>query len=141
MNRLGHLGFSLLIFSPLLKILPAPYVLFAVAIAMLPDVDLVLKIGHRKYTHNVTFAALIAILFYSLLSSLLLAVLAFFGVFSHILADLMTKKKFAPLYPLSKKKIALKLFRSDNKPINYAFFLLGLISFVQFSEELPIKFI
>lgn len=134
MNRLGHFGFSLLVLSPLLQIFSLSYVLFAVALAMLPDIDLVLRIEHRKYTHNVAFASSMAILFYALFASSLLAILAFLSVLLHILADLMTKQKFAPLYPFSKKKFALKLFRSDNKPINYTVFLLGLVSFAHFSS-------
>ncbi|MEM4292333.1 MAG: metal-dependent hydrolase [Archaeoglobaceae archaeon] len=134
MNRLGHLGFSLLLLSPLLKFFPISYVLFAIALAMLPDIDLVLRVEHRKYTHNVTFALLIAVLSYVLLASFLLSILAFLSVLLHVIADLMTKQKFAPLYPFSKKKYALKLFRSDNKSVNYIVFLLGLISFMHFSN-------
>ncbi|MEM0202988.1 MAG: metal-dependent hydrolase [Archaeoglobaceae archaeon] len=134
MNRLGHLGFSLLVFSPLLKFFPISYVLFVIALAMLPDIDLVLRVEHRKYTHNVTFAFLTAVLSYVLLASFLLATLAFLSVSLHILSDLMTKQKFAPLYPFSQKKFALKLFRSDNKPVNYVVFFLGLLSFVHFSN-------
>ncbi|MEM0022745.1 MAG: metal-dependent hydrolase [Archaeoglobaceae archaeon] len=134
MNRLGHLGFSLLLLSPLLKFFPISYVLFAIALAMLPDIDLVLRVEHRKYTHNVTFALLIAVLSYVLLASFLLSILAFLSVLLHVIADLMTKQKFAPLYPFSRKKYALKLFRSDNKSVNYIVFLLGLISFMHFSN-------
>ncbi|MEM1593294.1 MAG: metal-dependent hydrolase [Archaeoglobaceae archaeon] len=134
MNRLGHLGFSLLLLSPLLKFFPISYVLFAIALAMLPDIDLVLRVKHRKYTHNVTFALLIAVLSYVLLASFLLSILAFLSVLLHVIADLMTKQKFAPLYPFSQKKFALKLFRSDNKSVNYIVFLLGLISFMHFSN-------
>ncbi|MEM5823903.1 MAG: metal-dependent hydrolase [Archaeoglobaceae archaeon] len=134
MNRLGHLGFSLLLLSPLLKFFPISYVLFAIALAMLPDIDLVLRVEHRKYTHNVTFALLIAVLSYVLLASFLLSILAFLSVLLHVIADLMTKQKFAPLYPFSQKKYALKLFRSDNKSVNHIVFLLGLISFMHFSN-------
>lgn len=134
MNRIGHFGFSLLFISPLFRVLPYSDVFIAIALTMLPDVDLVLRIEHRKYTHNITFASIVAILFYAIFKSPLLCLLTFSSVLLHIAADLMTKQKFAPLYPIYKKKFALKLFNSNNKPVNYTFFLLGLLSFSHFSN-------
>ncbi|MFN3383882.1 MAG: metal-dependent hydrolase [Archaeoglobaceae archaeon] len=134
MNRLGHLGFSLLFLSPLLNFTPFSDFLVVITAAMLPDIDLVLRIEHRKYTHNIAFASIVAILFHVLLAAPMLSILVFLSVLLHVFADLMTKQKFAPLYPFSKKKFAFKLFRSDNKPVNYTFFLLGLISFAHFSN-------
>lgn len=134
MNRPGHIGFALFLFSPLIGKFELSYVLLAVALTVAPDIDLLLRIEHRKYTHNVTFAFLVAILVFILLKSFWLSLLVLLSIFAHLIADLMTLQKFAPLYPFSKKKYALKLFRSDNAAVNTAVLLLGITSFAYFSN-------
>lgn len=138
MNRFGHIGFALLVLSPLIDKFDLGYILIAVASTLFPDIDLRLKIGHRKYTHNITFGFLVGILVFMLSKSSWLAFLVLMSIFAHILADLLTIQKFAPLYPFSKKKYALKLFKSNNTAINTAVLLLGLASFAYFSNiDLP----
>jgi inner membrane protein len=132
MNRIGHLGFSLFLFSPFLVLFPAKDVVSAVVFSLLPDIDLILKIKHRIYTHNFAFAFALFFTFFILLGDIKMSFFIFLGIISHILADLLTKTPFAPFYPISGKKFALKLFRSDNKIVNYSLILLGTISFAYF---------
>ncbi len=134
MNRLGHIGLALLVFSPLVGKFDLSTIFFAVALTLAPDIDLVLRLEHRKYTHNITFALLIGILAFMFSKNLFLAFLALTSVLVHVIADLLTIQKFAPLYPFSKKKYALKLFKSNNTAINTAVLLLGLASFAYFSD-------
>jgi len=132
MNRFGHLGFSLILFSPLLSYFSTTEVMTAILFSMLPDIDLVLRIKHRMYTHNILFASLISLAFLFLLKDEMIATFIFLGVFSHILADLLTKMPFAPLYPLYRKRFALRLFRSDNAVVNYSFLIVGIFFFAYF---------
>ena len=140
MNRPGHLGFALLILSPLMQFTGLEFVIVTAFFSLTPDVDLILNIRHRAYTHNITFGAILA-----LISALMVlfvlevptksfeyAIAAFTGVAIHITADLFTIQKFAPLYPFSGKKVALKLFRSNSVPVNTTLFMLGVFSFIFF---------
>lgn len=134
MNRFGHIGFALLVLSPFIGKFDLNSILIAVALTVSPDIDLLFKIEHRKYTHNITFGFLIGLLVFMLSKSFWLAFLVLISIFAHILVDLLTIQKFAPLYPFSKKKYALKLFKSKNTAINTAVLLLGLASFAYFSN-------
>lgn len=134
MNRPGHIGLALLFLSPFIAKFELNNVLIAVALTVSPDIDLLLRIEHRKYTHNVTFAILISILVFMFLKNFWLSFLVFLSILIHILSDLLTIQKFAPLYPFSKKKYALKLFKSNNTAINTAVILLGMASFAYFSN-------
>lgn len=134
MNRPGHIGLALLILSPLLAKFDLNSILIAVALTISPDIDLLLRLEHRKYTHNITFASLVAILVFVFSRNFWLAFLVLLSIFAHITADLLTMQKFAPLYPFSKKKYALKLFKSNNTAINTAVLLLGIASFAYFSN-------
>jgi inner membrane protein len=140
MNRPGHLGFALLILSPLMKFTDVNFVVITTLFSLTPDVDMILKIRHRAYTHNVTFGALLA-LASALITVFVLkaptkgfeyALAAFTGVAIHIIADLLTIQKFAPLYPFSNKKMSLRLLRSNNAVVNASLFVLGVFSFIFF---------
>ncbi|MCS7129973.1 MAG: metal-dependent hydrolase [Archaeoglobaceae archaeon] len=134
MNRPGHIGLALLFLSPFITKFELNNVLIAVALTVSPDIDLLLRIEHRKYTHNITFAILISIIVFMFLKNFWLSFLVFLSILIHILSDLLTIQKFAPLYPFSKKKYALKLFKSNNTAINTAVILLGIASFAYFSN-------
>ncbi|MEM0215912.1 MAG: metal-dependent hydrolase [Archaeoglobaceae archaeon] len=134
MNRPGHIGLALLILSPLLAKFDLNSILIAVALTISPDIDLLLRLEHRKYTHNITFASLVAIGVFMFSRNFWLAFLVLLSIIAHIIADLLTVQKFAPLYPFSKKKYALKLFKSNNTAINTAALLLGIASFAYFSN-------
>lgn len=139
MNRIGHIGVSLLVFSPLVLKFDISVMLFVIFLTIAPDVDLLFKVEHRKYTHNITFAFFISTLVFFTLKSTILSLLVFLSILLHIAVDLLTVKKFAPFYPFSKKKYAFGLFKSNNKVINYSSFLIGLFLFVYLSKILSFE--
>jgi membrane-bound metal-dependent hydrolase YbcI (DUF457 family) len=139
----GHAGLTLILFSFLM--MPFGYSLKAIliiglstGISLLPDIDLLCGWSHRKKTHTLSFALLIglsiAIIFFFYLHDLILALAGFFagfgGVISHLLGDSFTYKSFTPFAPISKRKIALKYFKSDDKTINSWLVLGGMIVFI-----------
>ncbi len=132
MNRFGHVGFTMLTLSPLTRYLGVDFVILATVFALLPDIDILLRLKHREYTHNLTFAALSAFVAF-VISGARLALAALAGITTHIIADLLTIQKFAPLYPISRKRVAFKLFRSDNPIANSISFILGFLSLVYFT--------
>jgi inner membrane protein len=137
MNRFGHLGSTLLILSPFTQKLGVEFVVLAAIFSMLPDVDLVLRIKHREYTHNFTFAAIATLLFFFLFRALkipeIFSLAAFAAVTIHIVVDAFTMQRFPPFYPFSRKRVAFKVFRSDNVAINAFSFILGSLAFVYFA--------
>lgn len=137
MNRPGHVGATLLILSPFIPKLGVEFVALAAVFSMLPDVDLVLKIRHREYTHNFTFAAIATLLFFFLFRYAgipeILALTVFAAVSIHIAVDALTMQKFPPFFPFSRKRVAFKVFRSDNSAVNAGAFILGSIAFVYYA--------
>jgi len=140
MHREGHIGFSLIVLALVMFALDAwDYkslitALIAIGFSTFPDVDLKLGIAHRKWTHNVFAGLLIGIAFgwiteMSGLSFEVGFVGAFGGIVLHILGDLLTYRSFAPLWPVSKRKVAFGLFRSDNPIANKLMLILGLVIF------------
>ncbi len=137
MHREGHIGFSLVVLSILMSILnhwDLLTAIIALGFSIFPDIDLKLGIAHRKWTHNIFFG-LIAGLAFGYITELsglgfkagFLG--AFGGVILHIMGDLLTYRAFAPLYPFSKRSIALGLFRSDNAIVNRLMLILGILIF------------
>jgi inner membrane protein len=105
-----------------------------VGFSTFPDVDLRLGITHRKWTHSVVFGILVGLAFGWIAKMIGLGFKigflgAFGGILLHILGDLLTYQPFAPLYPISKRKIALGLFRSDNLIVNKSMLILGILTF------------
>ena len=140
MHREGHIGFSLIIISIVMSLLNSwnSKALITAIIALIfstfPDIDLKLGIAHRKWTHSIFFGFIAGLTFgwIAKMSGLSFEVGflgAFGGIILHILGDLLTYRAFAPLYPFSKRKIALGLFRSDNAVINKLMLILGLLTF------------
>ena len=137
MNRPGHVGSTLLILSPLIPELGVEFVALAAVFSMLPDVDMVLKVKHREYTHNFTFAAIMTLLFFFIFRYLdisgILALSVFAAVSIHIAVDALTMQKFPPFFPFYRKRVALRLFRSDNSAVNLGAFITGSVAFVYFA--------
>ncbi len=140
MHREGHIGFSLLISSIVMWILNCwsnealLTTLIALGFSTFPDIDLKLGIAHRKWTHSVFFGMASGVAFGYILAMSGLPfevgfVGAFGGVVLHILGDMLTYKPFAPFYPISKRKFALGLFRSDNVLVNRLMLAAGLLTF------------
>jgi len=138
MNRFGHVGFTLLLLSPFMSKLGTQFVLFSALFAVLPDIDIVLKVKHREYTHNVTFGAISTLIVFVIFKSVgidgMLSLSAFVAVSIHIIADSLTMQKFPPFYPFSKKRVAFRIFRSNNAAVNILSFTLGLLAFIYFAS-------
>lgn len=151
MRKDGHIGFSLLVLSliqyihqkfgvpTLLTVEPVGLETFLstaifILASLLPDIDLKLGIAHRKYTHNVLFALLLgmiggSVLLFAGLDYYLGFTAAFLGVISHLSADMLTRMPFAPLWPISGKKVKLGLVSSGNTLVNEGFLVLGSVSY------------
>ena len=140
MHREGHIGFSLIIISVIMSLLNSwdfnslITAVIALGFSTFPDVDLRLKISHRKWTHSVFFGLFVGLAFGWVTKMIGLNFRigflgAFGGILLHILGDLLTYKPFAPFYPVSKRKIALGLFRSDSAVINKLMLILGILTF------------
>lgn len=137
MHREGHIGFSLIVLSILMSILnhwDLLMAIIAVGFSTFPDIDLKLGIAHRKWTHSIFFGLVTGLAFGYIteLSGLSFKVGflgAFGGIILHILGDLLTYRAFAPLYPFSKRKMALGLFKSDNVIVNKLMLILGIFIF------------
>ncbi|RLI77702.1 hypothetical protein DRP05_09390 [Archaeoglobales archaeon] len=130
MQKIGHIGFAMLVLAPFYGCLTLPQILLTSAISTLPDLDIKLRVKHRQYTHNVTAAVILGvfvatIFYYNGLSLFKGFLIGFTGIILHIIADLPTFQKFPPLYPFNKKMVAFRLFRSNNKTVNMLLFLVG----------------
>jgi len=148
----GHAGVSFLLFSPLMLFFKSigadmTYVfvtcVLMVALSSLPDIDMELRkeygieINHRGKTHTflagilfgIAFSALIGVA-YGILGNLMGFIAGFGGTASHLLGDAFTYEPFEPFYPFSKKKIALRKFKSSNRLVNNTMLGLGIFSFI-----------
>jgi membrane-bound metal-dependent hydrolase YbcI (DUF457 family) len=113
-------------------------IILSTTLSVLPDIDLLIGWHHRGKTHTLSFALLIglsiAIIFFCYLHELNLALAGFIagfgGVISHLLGDSITYKSFTPFAPFSKRKIALKYCKSDDKTVNSWLVLGGVIVFI-----------
>mgnify|MGYP000533553925 CR=1 FL=1 len=129
-----HLAAGLLtwiLLSSYLKLIDLNALFFSVFASLLPDFDL--RIKHRALLHNL-FAMLA-------LASLVLhyfgylnAVFFTLAYFSHILLDSLTKVGVSLLYPFSKKRYGLRLFRNGSlfdKFIFFSFTAMFLLLFIK----------
>ncbi len=135
MHAKGHLGMALLITFSLLSIfkLKSPnhivLALLTAGLATLPDIDIKLELTHRKYTHNILSSIILGLFtahLYKPLDQYTGFVAGFSATWIHILGDLPTHTPFPPLWPILKKKVSLKLFKSNNPIINNTFWILGI---------------
>ena len=137
MNRAGHVGAVLLALSPFIHKLGIQFVVFAAIFTVLPDIDIILRVKHREYTHNITFGALLTLAAFFVFRQVgipeILSLSVFVAVVIHIIVDAFTMQKFPPFYPFSRRRIAFKVFRGDNPAINAGYFILGALAFVYFA--------
>lgn len=107
MSRRTHVAFGLLFTSPLFKTELMPFIPIVLLASVLPDLDLLLKdlpfVEHRKTFHNIWFLMTV----YALAARFLPEVssLVAVSVFSHFIADSLTKQGVMWLYPISKSKL------------------------------------
>lgn len=150
MHRDGHLGAALLVYAPVgyaalsigfeeLAVLGAGA---AVALAMLPDVDMRLPgVKHRGPTHTVWFAVLVGVGLGAGGAYLAArggapgldpATVGGFGFLvgtlttcSHVAADALTPMGVRPFAPLNRRRFTLSVARADNAVANRLLFLAG----------------
>jgi len=136
MYRRGHIGLSLLILSPFINTLGLEFVALSVFFSIIPDLDVRLGIRHRGITHNITFAAFLTVVLCYILYifdlEIFLSFSAFVGIVLHLIGDLITHQKFAPLYPFVRRRIAFKIVKSNNRFVNDLLLLAGTLTFTYF---------
>lgn len=137
MLKEGHLGLSLAVvflFYTAFDIKGVEALIAAALVAglsTLPDLDLGLMLRHRGATHSLLAGLLVGLAtglalihYFSFPSGFLIG---FSGVALHLIGDALTYSPLSPLWPLSRKKLSLKLFRSNNKGVSRAFLALGML--------------
>lgn len=90
---------------------------------------------HREITHNIGFALIvgvcIAIIFFYIMNDLIIVITVFItgfgGIISNLLGGIITCQSFTPLVPFSKRKIALKYCKSNDKKVNNGLMTGGLL--------------
>jgi len=140
-NLFRNLGIVLLSLSPvtLLVHLPLQIPVYLVVLSLFFFLLFAMS-EHRKFSHTLAFATICGLFmgFFTLnvFNDFYVGFFgAFFGVISHILGDLPTYTPFSPLYPISRRKVSLKLFKSSNKLINTLLLLIGIVMFVTLYEN------
>lgn len=164
MHKEGHIGISLLVFSPVAYVLyhlnfeglAVVGAFVMIMFSMIPDQDLESNfLTHRGFTHTVWFAIIFGMLFagvglyvaqyghYTLTQELgvvsFLFVIGFLTVATHILADALTPMGVRPFQPYDDTKYTLNLFRASDESANSLLFLAGFASFV-FSTSVGMGF-
>lgn len=138
MNWRGHVGLNLAVLSVVGMLFNFYDINYGIVVAAstlfssLPDIDLKLEIGHRKYTHNILFALVFSMLFgyatYYIIHDFTLGFsIMFSALIIHIVGDLMTYKPFNPFAPFTRGNYSFRLFRSSSKAVNNALMVLGSI--------------
>lgn len=162
MNRGGHYGISLILYSPITVLLlstqfshlvPIGLVILLVT-SMLPDIDQRIPlIRHRTWTHTVWFAIVtgggvglgIGVVMNHLTTggseAILVSFAVFIGIFSvltHLVADALTPMGVRPFFPLVSTRYSFSVCSSTNTIANYSLLVLGmLIFFFALIERLP----
>lgn len=112
-------------------------ILLSSSLSVLPDIDLRLEIKHRRYSHNFVVAILVSTLMGFLTNHVGLSfwmgfLAGLLGFLCHIVGDLLTYSSFPPLWPVIRKEVSLKFFKSNDKIFNSLFMFMGVISFLIF---------
>lgn len=143
MDRRGHAGFALVVASLVAQALGLAlregllFISLSAIFSALPDIDLRLELKHRRYTHNLLVALLVSALIGMATSHAGLGfatgfTTCFLGYLCHILGDLLTFMSFPPLWPMVKKEVSLRLFRSSDRAVNSTFMLVGSLALIAF---------
>jgi len=146
MNWRGHAGLNLAVLSVVGMLFNFYDIHYSIIVAVstifssLPDIDLKLEIGHRKYTHNILFALIFSALFgyatYYVIHDFTLGFsIMFSALIIHIVGDLMTYKPFNPFAPFTRGSYSFKLFRSSSKTVNNALMALGVIMYLMYVAQ------
>lgn len=149
MNRPGHYGIALVVYSPIggvVAILGYETIaliggVIVVSLSMLPDYDHhVPTLEHRGLTHTVAFALFVGIAlaagaamvaeaqrFESVGFTGFAFLVGTLSILSHVLGDAITPAGVRPFWPLSKRWYTLSLVRSSDRVVNYALFATGVL--------------
>ncbi len=147
MNWRGHAGLNLTVLSVVGMLFNFYNIHYSVIVAVsalfssLPDIDLKLEIGHRKYTHNILFALVFSALFgyatYYIIHDFTLGFsIMFSALIIHIVGDLMTYKPFNPFAPFTNGNYSFKLFKSSSKAVNNSLMFLGAVMYLMYIVQL-----
>lgn len=158
MDREGHLGASLLYFTPLaialvyLNRINLLFVGYGIIFStfMLPDYDMRIPfLSHRKISHSVFASVFIGIMFLAIAGGvyyyrpemitsfyqhnpieliMFVGLMGFLTMIFHILGDIYTPMGVPLLLPFNDKSYSLNLFRFDNIVANYLFLFAGILS-------------
>ena len=106
MEKMTHLimAFLVLILFGFILTFPIYMAFFAFAGVLLPDLDLKTRRFHRKLCHNIWFLILVLFVAYNLGLDRTTAIIISIGFLSHIIADALTHRGVAPLWPIKKPK-------------------------------------
>ncbi|ADC66274.1 membrane-bound metal-dependent hydrolase [Ferroglobus placidus DSM 10642] len=121
MLKITHVVFPVALASFLTK--DANFLFATGLFGILSDIDVLLKIKHRGFTHSLLFLFLILYLVYIFDRSLL--IFAFIGLTSHIFLDSLTKSGVQLFYP-AKRRFRILTFRYDSVILNTLIILLSL---------------
>jgi len=142
-DRRGHAGLALVVSSLMAQALGLAlqeglfFISLSATFSVLPDIDLRLELRHRRYTHNLLAALLTSTLIGVATSQAGLGfpigfATCLLGYLCHILGDLLTYMSFPPLWPIVKKEVGLRLFRSSDRAVNSAFMTVGSLALIAF---------
>ncbi len=109
------------------------YIIMTGIFAVISDLDSVIGLKHRGFTHSLSFAFLVSLMLYAIpFEGYRLAWLsAAIGILSHLFLDSLTRGGVPLYHPLSKKRHSLPLVakhvRYDSLPANLFFILVSVI--------------
>lgn len=91
--------------------------LYAVLFGLVSDLDYIVRIRHRTVTHSLLFMLILSasIAYFNPI----LGIIAFYGVGTHIILDMLTKSGVQLYWPM-KRKVRIAKFSFDSLPANYA---------------------
>lgn len=126
MTSKTHITTGLVCSLPFITMQNVGLISMAIIGAILPDVDLKLKMKHRSITHSIV--GYLALSYGLFTRDYEIGLFFSIGYLTHLLLDMLTVKGIKLFYPL-KKNIGLKLFKTDGALDHAIRFLgLGLIS-------------
>lgn len=154
MHARGHKGIGLLLYAPITyallrlnqPILAIGGLVLVLTLSMLPDKDMVIALlPHRGPTHTIWFAlavgaalggiGIIIQLGLDKIGIVAVAVpvvflfgIGFLSILYHIIGDALNPSGVRPYTPVSRKKHALGLTKSNSFVWNWLFFVLGLVA-------------
>ncbi len=100
------------------------FILLASVFGVISDLDYVIGLKHRGFTHSLIFATLASIFLIRI--DLNLALIAFLAILTHLFLDMMTKGGVPLLYP-RKKRYRIANFRYDSAFNSFLIFISILI--------------